>query len=46
MDVDEKTFNNDVLFNIFNIGNNQPIKLSYFIELIEKTLGIRGKKNY
>ena len=45
MGVDEKKlFNKDVSFNIFNIGNNQPIKLSYFIELIEKTLGIRGKK--
>ncbi len=31
---------------IFNIGNNKPIKLEYFISLIEKNLGKKAIKNY
>ncbi|WP_320667202.1 NAD-dependent epimerase [Prochlorococcus sp. MIT 1307] len=31
---------------IFNIGNSQPIDLLSFIELIEKTLGIKAKKDF
>lgn len=32
-------------YRVFNIGNNQPVELSYFIEVIEKALGITAKKN-
>ncbi|EOH94906.1 NAD-dependent epimerase [Enterococcus pallens] len=31
-------------YKIYNIGNNQPVKLLEFIETIEKHLGIRAKK--
>ncbi len=33
-------------YNIFNIGSNNPKKLSHFIKLIEKTLDKKSKKNY
>jgi len=33
-------------YEIFNLGNNQPVKLEYFIECIEKELGIKAKKKY
>ncbi|MGB0596052.1 MAG: NAD-dependent epimerase [Rubripirellula sp.] len=32
-------------YRVFNIGNNQPVELSYFIEVIEKALGVTAKKN-
>ena len=35
-----------VPYSVFNIGNNNPVKLTYFINLIEKALGIKAKKNY
>jgi UDP-glucuronate 4-epimerase len=31
-------------YEIFNLGNNKPIKLNHFIEIIEKTLGKKTKK--
>ncbi len=31
-------------FRIFNIGNNRPIDLTYFIELLEKNLGKKAEK--
>ena len=31
-------------FKIFNIGNNSPVELLDYIEAIEKSLGIRAKK--
>jgi len=31
-------------FEIFNLGNNHPIELNYFIESIEKLLGEKAKK--
>ena len=31
---------------IFNVGNNKPISLNYFISLIEKNLGKEAKKNF
>ena len=31
---------------IFNIGNNKPILLNYFVEIIEKSLGKKAIKNY
>lgn len=32
-------------YKIYNIGNNQPVQLSYFIESIEKALGKKAIKN-
>lgn len=32
-------------YRVFNIGNNQPVELSHFIEVIEKALGQRAEKN-
>ena len=32
-------------YRIYNIGNNNPVKLGEFIEAIEKKLGIKAKKN-
>jgi UDP-glucuronate 4-epimerase len=32
-------------YKLFNIGNNHPVELNYFIELIEKNLGKKAKKN-
>ena len=32
-------------YKIFNIGNSKPVELLYFVELIEKELGIKGIKN-
>ncbi len=33
-------------YKIFNIGNNKPENLLYFIEVIEKCLGKKSKKNF
>ena len=33
-------------WSIINIGNNNPVQLSYFIKLIEKNLNKKAKKNY
>lgn len=33
-------------YRLFNIGNNQPVELSRFIELIEEKLGKKAIKNY
>ncbi len=33
-------------YRIINIGGNNPIKLEYFIKLIEKNLNKKSKKNY
>ena len=32
-------------FKIYNIGNNEPVELSRFIEVIEESLGMQAKKN-
>ncbi len=32
-------------YRLFNIGNNTPVELNYFIELIEKNLGKKAEKN-
>ncbi len=37
--------NSSAPYKVFNIGNNQPVELNYFIESIEKALGIKAKKN-
>ena len=44
--INTKFSESSVQYNIFNIGNNNPVKLTYFISLIEKALGIKAKKNY
>ena len=44
--INTKFSKSSVPYNIFNIGNNNPVKLTYFISLIEKALGIKAKKNY
>ena len=33
-------------FRIFNIGNNAPVKLMDFIEILEENLGLEAKKEY
>ncbi|MDD5749175.1 MAG: GDP-mannose 4,6-dehydratase [Patescibacteria group bacterium] len=33
-------------YEIFNLGNHQPVELEYFIELIEKNLGKKAKKEF
>ncbi len=33
-------------YKIYNIGNNNPVELSTFIEIIEKNLGKTARKNY
>ena len=33
-------------YEVFNLGNNKPADLMYFISLIEKELGIKAEKNY
>ncbi len=32
-------------YELINLGNHQPVELTYFIELIEKELGKKAKKN-
>lgn len=32
-------------YKLYNLGNNKPIELGYFIEVLEATLGIKAKKN-
>src|SRR5690625_7966098 len=33
-------------YKVYNIGNNQPVKLMDFIQTIEKHLGIEAKKEF
>ncbi len=33
-------------YRIYNIGNNQPVELMYFIEVLEDSLGIKAVKNF
>ena len=33
-------------YRLYNIGNNTPVELMHFIELIENNLGIKANKNY
>ena len=37
---------NGVRYKIYNIGNNKPEKLMYFIETLEKCLGKEAKKEF
>lgn len=36
----------EIPYSIYNIGNNKPIKLNYFIELLEKYTNKKAKINY
>ena len=36
----------NVPYRVFNIGNNQPVKLREYIETIEVALGLTAKKNF
>ncbi len=33
-------------YRLYNIGNNQPVELMYFIECIEKSTGMTARKNF
>ena len=33
-------------FLIFNVGNNSPVRLNEFIDLLEKKLGVKAIKNF
>jgi UDP-glucuronate 4-epimerase len=33
-------------YNVYNIGNHQPVELDRFIDLIEENLGVKAQKNY
>ncbi len=33
-------------YRVYNIGNNQPVELSHFIEVLETCIGRTAKKNY
>ncbi len=32
-------------YRLYNIGNNQPVELTYLIETLEKCLGVKAKRN-
>lgn len=38
--------NNDTCHKVYNIGNNKPEKLMYFVETLEKAIGREAKKEY
>ena len=40
-----KSSPSQVHYQIYNIGNNQPVELMHFIEVLENCLGIKAKKN-
>ena len=44
--IDKDTKSNIAPYRIVNIGNSKKVKLSLFIEAIEKELGKQAKKNY
>ncbi|WP_335871219.1 NAD-dependent epimerase [Bacillus sp. 2205SS5-2] len=37
---------NDTPYQLYNIGNNHPIALEYFVKLIEENIGLKAEKNY
>lgn len=38
--------NSNARYKIYNIGNNQPVELLTFIEVIEKAMGKKARKNF
>ena len=41
----QKRINNDSLYKIYNIGNNKSVRLTDFIETLEKSLSIKAERN-
>jgi len=41
-----RAMENPFPYEVFNLGNNSPVQLEYFISIIERELGIPAKKNY
>lgn len=39
-----KLFNKNIFFEILNLGNDNPVELSYFVSTIENALGKKAKK--
>ncbi len=42
----KKSLEKSYPYEVFNLGNNQPVELEYFISLIEKAMGKEAKKDY
>ena len=43
----EKLFSStNIFYELFNIGNDNPVDLNYFISIIEKSVGKKAKKNF
>ncbi len=38
--------NNNARYKIYNIGNNKPVELLFFIEVIEQAMGKKAQKNF
>lgn len=36
----------DHKFEVFNVGNSRPLRLSYMVEVLEEALGKKGRKKY
>jgi UDP-glucuronate 4-epimerase len=45
-DTDPDPVSSQCPYRVYNIGNNQPVELAYFIEVLEKCLSRTAKKNY
>ena len=44
--IDIPTDENNIKYKIYNIGNNHPVKISEFIETLEKLIGKKAKKEF
>lgn len=44
--IDKLPLETDVPFKVYNIGNNNPVKISDFITILEKAIGKEAKKIY
>ena len=44
--IDKPPLETDVPFKVYNIGNNNPVKISDFITILEKAIGKEAKKIY
>lgn len=43
--INSSIFSEETPYKIYNLGNNQPVELMKFIEIIEEVMGKRAKKN-
>jgi len=41
---DSQSGHNNTPYRVYNIGNNQPVELMYFIEILENCLGVKANK--